>query len=365
MTVSERIRVLFPRRQVLTAKNMTLTETHPLQDPPTVAMPLLRLVVDYCRLHGLQHGTLFTGLPVDADARLSFDSFARICASAAAALGDPAFGLHLGLQARPGHLGVHGFTLMSCANGHQQLERSLRYSSLVNAGFRNEVVLEESSCIRFWRPNGAASGSYDRIQKDLSVALWIAISRQVSGFEHAAPSWVSFSYPRPGNALEYEQAFACPVHFAAPDTAACFPRKLLDQAMPQANEEVRQAMDHLCEQWLKRQVESSRPAWLGECRRFIIQAFGEAPPSLSGVAAQLGLLPGELKRLLAGQQLNFRKLVDTLRFELARSYIGDARLSLVDVAYLLGFSEQSAFQRAFKRWSGLTPGEFREQARRQ
>ena len=74
MTVSERIRVLFPRRQVLTAKNMTLTETHPLQDPPTVAMPLLRLVVDYCRLHGLQHGTLFAGLPVDADARLSLQA---------------------------------------------------------------------------------------------------------------------------------------------------------------------------------------------------------------------------------------------------------------------------------------------------
>jgi len=72
--------------------------------------------------------------------------------------------------------------------------------------------------------------------------------------------------------------------------------------------------------------------------------------------------PRTLQRKLAAEDTTFRKLVETVRQELAVSYLADARFTLVEISYLIGFSEQSSFSRAFKRWTGSTPQEFRGSA---
>ncbi len=85
----------------------------------------------------------------------------------------------------------------------------------------------------------------------------------------------------------------------------------------------------------------------------------DALPDLETAAAALELSPRALKRRLAERDTSFTRIIDDTRRQLALGYIADPALSLVDVAYLCGFSEQSAFNRAFKRWTGVPPGEYR------
>ena len=98
---------------------------------------------------------------------------------------------------------------------------------------------------------------------------------------------------------------------------------------------------------------------LNAARQLIVKQLEDDGVELAGIAAQLNLSTRSLQRLLQEQGLSFTQLVDGVRRELAERYLADATLDLTDIAFLLGFSEQSAFQRAFKRWMGKTPAAFR------
>ena len=95
-------------------------------------------------------------------------------------------------------------------------------------------------------------------------------------------------------------------------------------------------------------------------RSAVLESFKLGMPELVHVASAANMSEEELKKQLAKRGLSFRSFVDDLRHGLAMGYVRDPTLSLVDIAFLLGFSEQSAFQRAFKRWTGKPPGDYRK-----
>ena len=99
---------------------------------------------------------------------------------------------------------------------------------------------------------------------------------------------------------------------------------------------------------------------LARARGLIARRLRQPPVELEWVATQLATSPRSLQRRLAASELSFSQLIEQVRRELAETYLRDAAMSLTDIAFLLGYSEQSAFQRAFKRWTGLTPAQFRE-----
>ena len=98
-----------------------------------------------------------------------------------------------------------------------------------------------------------------------------------------------------------------------------------------------------------------------QLRRAIGEALRTGVPSLAELASALGTSERTLRRRLGEHGWSYRALLDATRMDLARCYVRDRGLPLAEVAFLLGFSEPSAFHRAFKRWAGMTPREFREQ----
>lgn len=330
----------------------------------SVTVHFVRLLTDYCEQRDISARRLFAAVGLDvavleqADARLPFTSFARMCDDAAAQLGDGFLGLHLGQAIRPGHFGPHGFTLISCSTVREQLERSLRYSGLVFDACRNEFEERGDEVIRHWRsrlPGGASPG---RLQDELNMAAWITLARWFTAVPDARPNWIAFRHPRPHDTREYEALFRCPLRFAADDTAVAFDRRYAELPLAQADPEIRAMMDALCERSLQR-LEDGQPAWLVDCRRALVASFADGEPVLAAVAARIGLTPRALRYRLEQRGASFRALVESVRQELAHSYLADPSLSLVGIAYLLGFSDQSAFQRSFKRWTGSTPGDYR------
>jgi AraC-like DNA-binding protein len=97
--------------------------------------------------------------------------------------------------------------------------------------------------------------------------------------------------------------------------------------------------------------------------RFVLEGLPKGAPTLADVADALGMGERTLARRLAGEGAPFRRIVDELRRDLAKGYLADPELSLSQIAYLLGYSEQSAFTNAFRRWTGRPPRRFRVEGR--
>lgn len=363
----------FLRNVVIVATNvndrspMALTEVPALiRETASVAGHMVRLVTDYAEQHGVATAPLLGEidcLPADLDGaghRLRFVDFTHLCDRLAQALADPFLGLHAGVQVKPGHLGSLGFVLMSCATVGEALQRSQRYSGMVLDACSNDLAERDGLCIRSWRSRLVGGDKVGRLQDELHTAMWITLARWMINREDFSPTWVSFQHPAPDDVREYARVFRCPVQFAAPETAIAIPLSMRTMALPQANPAIRHILDEYCERLLQQQrAGRDAPTWLVVVKKAILQAFERGGPEPAAVAATAKLSTDELGGLLARHGTSFRALVDELRQELALAYVQNLSLSLADISYLLGFSEQSAFHRAFKRWTGQPPGVYR------
>lgn len=332
----------------------------------TVAVHFLRLLTDYASQHGIAPDALLAeqGLSAaifdDPNGRVAYDTFDALCEATARKLGEDALGLKLGQHIRPGHLGSHGLALMSCSTVRDLIQQSARYSALTIDAGHNVFELRGREYVRIWHSNLPAGRSLGRIQDELQQSIAVYLCQYLANRHDLKPSWVSFRHARPADVSLHEAIFQCPITFDAPETAIAVDAALIDLPLPHANEQVRRIMDDLCAQLLKQLGNALEPSWLAKARRAVLESFQKGFPDLAEVAKAAELPEQELKVKLMERGLSFRTFIDELRQALAMGYMRDPTLSLVDVAYLLGFSEQSAFQRAFKRWTGQTPGDYRK-----
>ncbi|MCI0354281.1 MAG: AraC family transcriptional regulator [Acidobacteria bacterium] len=334
----------------------------------SVAMHFVRLLTDYCEQRGLPPAQLFKGAGLglaeldEPDARLPFADFDHACRHAAERLGDPNLGLHLALALKPEYLGPLSFALVSCDTLLQTMRRATRFVALVFTcadapRIEWEQVGEE--VVTYFRSN-QPTRAY-RLLDELNVATQIALARWATGRQDLHANWVSFRHSRPADEREYVEFFRCPIRFDAKEAAIGCDARLFELRLPQANREVRRMMDALCERQLKGLGDAQDPHWLAECKRAIVRSFADGEPMLASIAPQAKLTPRALRNRLTQRGGNFSELVEALRRDLALSHMEDPSLSIVAIAFLLGYSDQSAFQRAFKRWTGRTPGDYRRE----
>jgi AraC-like DNA-binding protein len=323
-----------------------------------------RLIVDYALERGadvelLAHRFGIEGLLEEGDARVSFDAFRALCDALVEELGEPDLGLNAGRRVRPGHFGTLGFALTSCGNARQFIDRTVRYSALVHDGCRNEI--EECDGKIVWRflselPGGEPLG---RVQNDLNVTMWITLARWIFDATDQMPAYVTFQHRRPENAAAYASVLGPNVCFGAPFTAIAFDTFSRDRPLASAHDSVSKVLDSLCEGQLEALLASRNAPFLRKCADIIASTFETCEPRIDHVSERLGMSVRELRRRLAEFQTEYRVLVNQVRFEVARRQLLDPDIGIAEIAYTLGFSQQSAFQRAFKRWTGVTPGEFR------
>lgn len=169
----------------------------------------------------------------------------------------------------------------------------------------------------------------------------------------------TFSYPAPDHQAEYDLLFPCPRRFSAGCTSLLFAARYLGMPLLQDERTLKQFLQHSPADLLARpdggdSLTSQIRRLLGrDCRRW---------PDLDQVARQLHMSSQTLRRHLREEGGSFQQLKDHLRRDLAIYHLGRDELSIQDIAEQLGFSEPSAFHRAFKKWTGLTPGAYRHQA---
>jgi AraC-like DNA-binding protein len=174
------------------------------------------------------------------------------------------------------------------------------------------------------------------------------------------PLQVQLETPRPPDGVDHAtltEALACPVRFSADVSAIEVDAAVLRAPVAGADPVVEAAMSRYIAELCERLPDEATLA--GRTGRLLLRELGAGEPTLVEVARRLAITPRTLQRRLRDEGTSFNKVLDAVRCQMAMAQIQGRRASLDEVAFLLGFEKPSSFHRAFKRWTGLTPGEAR------
>jgi AraC-like DNA-binding protein len=303
-----------------------------------------------------QAGVDLAKIPAPTD-RIEADKLDAILRLAIPLIRDPAFGLQAARCWHPSNLGVLGHAWLSSSTLRTGLERLSRYSRLV--GERALTEIEESGQgvkVRFWAKRGnPAVVAVAAVLVDVAMALLLDMCRMNAGAA-LRPVAASLRRGRPENVDAYARFFGCPVRFGAEENAFVLSAKDADRSLPSSNKQLAAVFDRMLTEELARLDKSNV---IARCRAAVLEDLPSGEASAEETAKQLHMSPRTLQRKLAEAQTTYVQLVDDTRKDLALRYLEDPRRSITDITFSLGFSQPSAFTRAFRRWTGLAPSEYR------
>ncbi|MEM1150410.1 MAG: AraC family transcriptional regulator [Pseudomonadota bacterium] len=264
--------------------------------------------------------------------------------------------LTVGEAMRPDEYGALGLAWKAAPNLIGSFGRVARYARLWTSIVKYELQERDDGLLFVEHRKGERRLGM-RISVEADLASGVSLSRQVTT-PAFAPLQVYFRHPAPSTTQHHEAYFRCPVQFRAGQDAMLLSRESL--AVPNAlgDEGITQFLISHLEQELS---EIKDEPTLGELTKdAIARALSEGPPKMEDIARGLGMSGRSFHRRLADHGLTFQMLAEQTRRELAEGLLRDEQYSLADVAFLTGFSEQSSFTRAFKRWVGHTPASYRK-----
>ncbi|MEX6502118.1 AraC family transcriptional regulator [Pseudomonas zhanjiangensis] len=290
----------------------------------------------------------------DPDARFAQDAMTRLWQRAVQLSGNPAIGLNMAKVVRPASFHVVGYALMSSRTLREGLTRLVRYQRIIAEGadlsFRPtadgyELIL----AIHGDRLPPA------RQSAEASLAYALAFCRWLTG-KPIRPQRVLLQGEPPADPEPFRQVFQAPLQFNAAHYALLFERTDMEMPLPTANESLAQLHDRFAGDYLARFSESRVTH---QARQVLCRLLPQGEPKRETVAQALLLSQRTLQRRLQEEGTSYQQLLDDTRRELAEQYLAQPNLTLLEVSYLLGFADPSNFFRAFRRWFGMTPGEYR------
>lgn len=311
------------------------------------------LLIDVLAAHGVDPGLL-----ADDDARVPHALVAALWDIAAERLGDPDFGLNLGRSLPSGAFGLVEYTIRHAPDLRAAFGRLIRYQSLLHDRATYQLTVEgERARLSHVPPPDIAP---PRHFGEFLVARFVELGRALVG-ERWSPDEVSFRHPRPASTGEHARLFgAAELRFGAPVTSMTFARALLDRPVVGADPRLAPLLDRLAVELSERRG-GERP-FLEHVQREVVVGLLDGVPPAGRTARRLGLSERSFFRRLQQEGTTYQKVVDDVRRELALQRLREPASSLSEIAYALGFADASAFHRAFRRWTGKNPGEWRHHA---
>ncbi|RZU38683.1 AraC-like DNA-binding protein [Fluviicoccus keumensis] len=264
----------------------------------------------------------------------------------------PALGLEIGRCIRPHHIGVVGYVAMYSGTAMHALMRFNRLEPLLHNLTPSAVSVEGDDVVLTW-DHGDSTLVVDEL---LAAGLYTLLCQFLEGCEKPVAR-VEFRYPPPPDTSPYEAFFGLPPVFNALRQAIHLPVRCLNQSLNRYDPFLVQLLEQQAEAALKSIPTSD--ALLQSLQQQIMSVLQDGQPELAYVAERLGISERSLYRQLRERGLRYKQVLNSLRYELAKDYLRNPLLALPEIALLLGFAEQSAFSRAFKSWSGMSPLRYR------
>lgn len=298
----------------------------------------------------------------EPDARLSIARYMRLGHAAIQLSGDPALGLRMGQASRLSQLGLAGIAAAQAPTVREAARTLIRFEPLYAANYRGNSSFHEDpkgAWLRFY--SISPYNDYNRFVVDSVLSGWLNQLSSVAGSPLLAEQ-LEIEFDAPAYAAQYVPLSNAHVQFGAPLNQLRLGLQALGLRNADHCPSTWKQMLRVCERELE-QLTRTR-----HLRERVIQLLGPLlsggrEPDLEEVAVRLKLPTWTLRRKLADEGTHFRAILNDTRRDLAMTYIRDTESSFGEIAYLLGFASAEAFQRAFKRWTSQTPGEFRRASR--
>ena len=274
-------------------------------------------------------------------------------------LSDADIGLRAAREWGPGDGGALDYAISSANSIREAVDAAARYIALVNDALELRVETDGTDAlVRFHHhvelPRAALDFELGALFRAFR-SIWASGARQSLR--------ILVTHPAPVDTSEYERTFeGATIQFSAPFSGFAFDHACLDARLSSAELRLNQVIRRHADTMLQELSSATR---LAERVRVAISAELEGgDPSASHIARRLHMSPRTLERKLAREGTTFSALAEDLRRELALGYVASGRLELSDIACRLGFSHTTGFHRAFKRWTGGTPLDYRRAQRR-
>ncbi len=269
----------------------------------------------------------------------------------------PALGLEIAEFVQPKHLGIIAYIALSCENLAEALSRYHAFHRLIYDGTPLQVIVQDGILSIRWAE--LAKSMSNQLTDEIAIALMIGFLKHFMNFQDIGLHEVHFQYPAPKYAALYEQYFHCKVRFSQPHSQVLLPVQELSKPFLQGDQTLQQLLMQQAQALLDKLPNTTQTDQ--RLQQVILTGLQKNQFQIDHVATQLNMSVRQLQRYLQQQGASYQQRMQEVRSMMAEEYLRDPHLSLQEISLLLGYSEQSAFQRAFKQWQGLTPLQWRQQ----
>ncbi|WP_020407278.1 helix-turn-helix domain-containing protein [Hahella ganghwensis] len=273
------------------------------------------------------------------------------------------FGLDIGAMVRPNTFPVLGYAAMSCSTIGQVLDQVIRFE-MINHDLGRSVIGEDGHLIYYcWQANPLFMP--DGRHPVLAQLVGSVFSGLYNFSRYLTNSPVplirmEFTFPAPEDVSPYQGLLDCEILFDQPHNILWVDRQVLEWPVSNADHVAFTALSHHAELLLEQQNSSQAQSVLERLHRALLDMLRSQQVGIEPVARRLNMSARTLQRKLKEEGTSYQIELDRIRKELAESYLEHSRLSISEIAFLLGYQEQSSFTHAFRDWLGLTPGAYRQ-----
>ncbi len=292
------------------------------------------------------------------DARVMGSDVYRLCELALDLTNDPALGLHWAEGASGETFNPLSHMIAHSPSLRHAFESLAQCSGVLSDDPSFELIENDGTvAVRITPPVGASLRSR-RFTAEMLLGSFVRLLRSFS--PRAQPLQVNFDFAAPAQRDDYTRVFRGLERFDQPHSELVFDRSLMELASPYKDEDVHRALRTIAERRLLQL--SERVPYSLRARDYLVQRSPSARAEMPTVARALGLSERSLRRRLEAEGKTFYDVVNEAQCIVAKSLLQSTRQTIQEIAYTLGFSDASAFHRAFKRWTNTTPLAYRERA---
>lgn len=287
----------------------------------------------------------------DTNRLLEVEQVMRLFEAAAHETGDDCFGLHLGTTYAFASVGPLAYAVLNAPTVGVAMQNWARYGrTFVQGGA--VTVDRDGPTVRLGYALDVADPESCRQHAEGAAVVTVRVLRQL-----IEPAWrpraIHFGHSAPRDTTEHARLLGAPLRFCEPIAMALvLDAAVLDRPVPGADRGLLPIVERHLQELL---ASKDAGGWLDQVRNAIAEALCDGAPTIRVVARRLGTSVRTLQRRLGEHGAVFTSLVEDVRRDVALRYLADGKAELTEIAFLTGYSELSAFGRAFRRWTGSTP----------
>lgn len=335
-----------------------------LYEPTTLANVARVIGETLYKDYGIDPAPIFAQAKIDTGkfrrpgARVPLSKMTRLWDLAVYMTDDRQFGVKAGLRAEPSDFYVLGHAWLASATLKGGLERLCRYAHVLSTALTRAEVVEEDGMVVYVESFPDPEIVINRTASEAGMVAFFKLCETVKR-ERVRPLRAELIFPADSARDYLDEFLGCPVSYGNEREKFYFSKQLFEEPLPGYIPDVLDSTSRIAEQYLE-SLDQSKVAT--EVRRLLVQMLPSGKADQDTVANRLYRSTSTLQRQLSAEGTSYRDILETTRRGLAEKYLRDGDYSQAEIAYMVGFSDQSNFARAFKRWTGVSPGQFQKTA---